>query len=194
MEKLTNLLTNEEKRRLKIVHLQKNETLFFEGDICENIGLVFRGELKIVSYLEDGKEIVYNIIKENQMFGNNLIFSSDPRFRGDVIASSESYLYLIPRDKLLEILRENQEFLIGYLNAQSDFGKSLNLNIKLLTLNNAKERILYFLKTNQDKIEFKSITDLAKRLFLTREVLSRTLHNLEREHVISIKDKTIIKI
>ena len=194
MEKITNLLTDDEKRRLKIVHLQKNEILFSEGDQCQNIGLVFKGELKIVSYLEDGKEIVYNIIKENQMFGNNLIFSSDPTFRGDVIANSESYLYLIPKEKLLEILRGNQEFLIGYLNAQSDFGKSLNLNIKLLTLNYAKERILYFLKTNQDKIEFKSITDLAKRLFLTREVLSRTLHNLEREHVISIKNKTIIKI
>ena len=194
MEKLTNLLTDDEKRRLKIVHLQKNEILFSEGDQCQNIGLVFKGELKIVSYLEDGKEIVYNIMKEYQMFGNNLIFSSDPTFRGDVIANSESYLYLIPKEQLLETLRENQEFLIGYLNAQSDFGKSLNLNIKLLTLNYAKERILYFLKTNQDKIEYKSITDLAKRLFLTREVLSRTLHNLEREHVISIKDKTIIKI
>lgn len=194
MNKLTDLLTNEEKNRLKIVHLHKNEILYSEGDQCQNIGLVFVGELKIVSYLEDGTEILYNIIKKQQMFGNNLIFSSDPTFRGDVIANEESYLYLIPRDKLLELLKENQEFLIGYLNAQSDFGKSLNLNIKLLTLNNAKERILYYLKTNQDKIEFKSITDLAKRLFLTREVLSRTLHNLEREHVISIKDKTITKI
>ena len=194
MEKLTHLLTDDEKRRLKIVHLHKNEILFNEGDQCLNIGLVFRGELKIVSYLENGVEIIYNIIKEQQMFGNNLIFSSDPTFRGDVIANTESYLYLIPKERLLELLRENQEFLIGYLNAQSDFGKSLNLNIKLLTLNNAKERVLYYLKTNKDKIDFKSITDLAKQLFLTREVLSRTLHNLEREHIISIKDKTIIKI
>lgn len=194
MNFLLEALTKEEKARLKIVHIAKESILFSEGEICEYVGLIFRGELKIGSYLEDGKEIIYNTIKEGQMFGNNLIFSSDPTYRGDVVANKETYLYLISKEKLISLLRTNEEFLLAYLQTQSDFGKDLNLNIKLLTLNNAKERVLYFLKTNGDKIEYKTITELAKRIFLTREVLSRTLHELERDHVISIKDKVITKI
>ena len=194
MKNLLETLTKEEKLKLKIVHLTKDAILFSEGEICEYVGLVFRGELKIVSYLEDGKEIIYNIVKEKQMFGNNLIFSSNPVYRGDVVANKESYLYLIEKEKLISLLKSNEEFLMAYLQTQSDFGKDLNLNIKLLTLNNAKERILYYLKTNGDKLEYKTITELAKRIYLTREVLSRTLHELERNHVISIKDKIITKI
>ncbi len=194
MNNLPDSLTKEEKLRLKIVHVNKDAILFSEGDVCEYVLLVFRGELKIASYLEDGKEIVYNIIGEKMMFGNNLIFSSNPIYRGDVIANKETYLYLIPKEKLISLLQTNEQFLLAYLETQSNFGMGLNMNIKLLTLNNAKERILYFLKTNNDKIEYKSITDLAKRLFLTREVLSRSLHELERQSVISIKDKKIIKI
>lgn len=194
MNNLLEALTKEEKLKLKIVHVNKDKILFSEGDICEYVGLVFRGELKIVSFLEDGKEIVYNIIKEKQMFGNNLIFSSNPVYRGDVVANKESYLYLIDKEKLISLLKTNEEFLLSYLQTQSNFGKDLNLNIKLLTLNNAKERILYYLKTNGDKLEYKTITELAKRIYLTREVLSRTLHELERDHVISIKDKIITKI
>lgn len=194
MNNLLDALTKEEKVRLKIVHIAKESILFSEGEICEYVGLVFRGELKIVSYLEDGKEIIYNTIKEGQMFGNNLIFSSNPVYRGDVAANKETYLYLISKEKLISLLKTNEEFLLAYLQTQSDFGKDLNLNIKLLTLNNAKERVLYFLKTKGDKIEYKTITELAKRIFLTREVLSRTLHELERDQVISIKDKVITKI
>lgn len=194
MNNLLDALTKEEKVRLKIVHITKESILFSEGEICEYVGLVFRGELKIVSYLEDGKEIIYNTIKEGQMFGNNLIFSSNPVYRGDVVANKEAYLYLISKEKLINLLKTNEEFLLAYLKTQSDFGKDLNLNIKLLTLNNAKERVLYFLKTNGDKIKYKTITELAKRIFLTREVLSRTLHELERDQIISIKDKIITKI
>ena len=194
MNNLLESLTKEEKLKLKIVHLTKDAILFSEGDICEYVGLVFRGELKIVSYLEYGKEIVYNIVKEKQMFGNNLIFSTNPVYRGDVVANKETYLYLIDKEKLVSLLKTNEDFLLAYLQTQSDFGKDLNLNIKLLTLNNAKERILYYLKTNGDKIEYKTITELAKRIYLTREVLSRTLHDLERDHLISIKNKLITKI
>ena len=193
MNNLLESLTKEEKMRLKIVHVNKGAILFSEGDICEYVGLVFRGELKIVSYLEDGKEIIYNIIGEKMMFGNNLIFSSNPVYKGDVVANKETYLYLIPKEKLISLLQTNEQFLVAYLETQSNFGMGLNMNIKLLTLNNAKDRVLYILKTNNDKLEYKSITDLAKRMFLTREVLSRSMHELERNGVISIKDKTIIK-
>lgn len=194
MKNILDSLTKEEKGRLKIVHLNKGEILFSEGEVCKNIGIVFVGELKIASYLEDGHEIVYNVIKKGMMFGNNLIFSSEPVYRGDVIANENSYLYILSKDQLLNLLKTNDDFLIAFLNAQSEFGKGLNLSIKLLTFNNAQERILYYLQINKDIVTYKSITELAKTLYLSREVLSRTLHKMERDQIIRLEDKKIIKI
>ena len=55
---LLNALKEEEKKYLKNVILEKNEILFRENELCENIGIVISGEIRIISYLESGKEII----------------------------------------------------------------------------------------------------------------------------------------
>ena len=69
----------------------------------------------------------------------------------------------------------------------------MNLKIKLLTFINAEDRLLYYLQINHSKLKYRSIADLAKTLYLSREVLSRLVHRLENEGIIYIRDKTIIK-
>ena len=182
------------KQSLKLKTFQKGEVLFYEGDLCESIGVVKNGELKISSYLENGHEVIYNIIEKGQMFGNNLLFSSEPHYRGDVVSTKDSEIYIIDKETLLGYLKENTDFLIAYLNAQSDFGKQLNLNIKLLTLKTAEERILYYLSINKNKIAYKSVSELANKLYLTRESTSRELHRLAKLKIIEIQSKAIVKL
>ena len=193
MHILLDLLTNEEIKKMKMVVIKKGETIFFEHERCTQIGLIKKGEIRIVSYLEDGREILYNVLQDGDMFGNNLIFSNDQRYRGDVVAFKDTKLYLITKEELLTILESNKEFLNTYLTTQAENSKALNLKIKLLTFNNAEDRLLYYLQISKSKIRYRSISDLAKTLFLTRESLSRLIHKLEKENVIYIKDKTIIK-
>ena len=194
MNKIYELLTKEELKRCQIIHPKKDEILFTEGERCINVGILERGEIRITSFLEDGSEIVYNVISPGMIFGNNLLFSSDPIYRGDVIAASNSKVILIKQNILLDILQENREFMIAYLNQQSNFGKELNLKLKLLTFKNAIDRVNYYLSVNYNRVYYKTISDLAKNLGLTREVLSRTLHKMQKDGLILIRDKKIIKL
>ena len=187
-------LNKSEIEKTQIKKLTKGEILYSEGDVCEYIGIIKSGHLQIVSYLEDGKEIIYNDLDKNKIFGNNLIFSSNPFYRGDVIAKQDTEVCLISKKVLLELLKENQNFLVAYLEEQSNFGKQLNLQIKLLTFNNVKDRVLYYLNINKNTIKYKSITDLANKLFLSRESVSRELHKLANEKIIKISGKEIVKI
>ncbi len=187
-------LNKSEIEKTQIKKLTKGEILYSEGDVCENIGIIKSGHLQIVSYLEDGKEIIYNDLDKNKIFGNNLIFSSNPFYRGDIIAKQDTEVCLISKKVLLELFKENQDFLVAYLEEQSNFGKQLNFKIKLLTFNNVKDRILYFLSINKNTIKYKSITDLANKLFLSRESVSRELHKLANEKIIKISGKEIVKI
>ena len=125
------------------------------------------------------------------MFGNNLIFSSSPYYRGDVICVEDSEIVFATKDQMLKILKENDEFLEAFLAKQADFSKQLNLQIKLLSISSAKDRVLYYLTFNKGVLKFKSITELANMLFLARETLSRTLTNLADEGIVQIKNKTI---
>ena len=191
MENILSALTKEELKSLKIVEIHKGQTLFLEGDECEYVGIVKSGELTIKSFLATGKEITYNVIEPGFMFGNNLIFSSSPKYRGDVVAEKDSEVYLLNKDALLDLLSNNQKFLLAYLNYQSDFSKSLNLQIKLLSLDSAKDRFEYYLTFNKNQIKYKSVSDLAKKLFLSRETLSRLISQMAKNGEIQIKNKTI---
>lgn len=179
-------LNNNEKELIKYLDVSDNKVLFHEDDKCFCVGIVVKGQVKISTFLNNGNEVIYNTLNVDQMFGNNLIFSNQPYYRGDVKADKGSRIALIYKDDLIKILKSNEEFLFAYLNIQSEFTKTLNSNIKLLSITNAKERLIYYLHINNNKIEFKTISELAKNLYLERETLSRTISKM-------IKDKLIYR-
>ena len=113
---ITDLLTENEKQYLLLRKLQKDETLFHEGDRCRQIGIILQGTIAIVSYLPDGEEIIYNRLSEDGIFGNNLLFSSDPCYKGNVIAqSNDTLIALILKEDLIRLLKDNEAFLSEYL-------------------------------------------------------------------------------
>lgn len=182
------------KNGVEEVSYQKGETIFFENDECRKVGIVKNGEITIRSFFASGKEVTYNTITKGQMFGNNLIFSSNPYYRGDVISETNSTIFLINKETLLKLLKEDIGFLQEYLTEQSDFSMQLNLKIKLLTISSAEDRLIYYLTFNKRTIRYKSITKLANELFLTRETLSRTIRKLVDKKIITNSQKTLALI
>ena len=192
MLRLLNQLPEAEKALFLPKKLEKGDVLFRENERCAYVGIVESGSLKIVSYLSDGKEIIYNEPQAGMMFGNNLIFSSEPYYKGDIVCQSDARIYLITREDLLQLLANNPVFLSEYLKAQADFTKDLNDKIKLLAISGAEERLLYYLNLHRDQITYDSIASLATALFLERETLSRTISRMEQKKIIHRQDKTII--
>ena len=185
------LLNEKEKERLIYKELRKGETLFYENDCCGEIGIVKYGKLLITSYPENGNPIIYNRLKEDDMFGNNLLFSSQPFYKGDVIAESDSGIILIKKDVLIGFLEENTDFLLAYLQIQADSGKRLHSRIRLLSIDSAQERFITYLRENGNKITYSAVSDLADDLFIRRETLSRLLSKLIKNKVVIKDGKTV---
>ena len=179
-------LSNDESNLIKYINIKKNEILFEEDSICNNIGIVIDGRLSINSYSYNGKEIIYSLIDENELFGHNLLFSSSPLYKGNVIALKDSKIALISKDSLIYLLQNNKSFLYQYLEILNNNAKSLNSKLKLLSFDNAIDRLLYFLYQNNNEITINSITELANRLFLRRESLSRCISRLKKENIINV--------
>ena len=193
MTKLLETLNQEELSKVKIISLNKEQILFNEGDICECVGVVISGEIDILSYSFGGKEIIYNHLSSGMVFGNNLIFSSEPRYKGSIIAKKPAKIGLIFKKELISLLKSNELFMFHYLQYQSDNTKQLNDKIKLLSLDNAEERFFYYAYMNGNQIEFNTVTKLANVLSLQRETVSRLISKLIKEKKI-IKGKHFIKI
>ena len=189
---ILNVLSKKEHQMVKGYQIAKGNVIYHEGDVCENIGIIVSGKIDIVSYSFQGKEMLINSLKAGDIFGNNLLFSSSPIYKGDVIAKEKAVVAFINKENLLYLLQNNKEFLNIYLNIQSDFGKSLNARIQLLSFPNAEERLFYYASKNNGVIEFKNVTALAATIGVQRETLSRLLTSLVERHLIKKEKGRII--
>jgi len=190
---LLNVLSKKEHQMVKGYQIAKGNILYHEGDVCENIGIIISGKIDIVSYSFQGKEMLINSLKAGEIFGNNLLFSSSPIFRGDVVAKEKSVVAFINKENLINLLQNNREFLELYLQAQSDKAKLLTARIQLLSFPNAEERLFYYASKNNGVITFKNVTTLAGTLGVQRETLSRLLTSLIKRHLIK-KEKGKITV
>ena len=190
---LLKTLNQEELAKVKTINLNNGQILFNEGDVCECVGVIISGEIDILSYSFGGKEIIYNHLTPGMVFGNNLIFSSEPRYKGSIIAKKPAKIGLIYKKELITLLQNNEQFMLSYFKYQSDNTKQLNDKIKLLSIDNAEERFFYYAYMNDGKIAYSTITKLAATLSLQRETLSRLLSKLIHDKKI-IKEKHLIKV
>lgn len=190
MELLEHLSPNEQAKGREI-HFEKGQILAHERDICQGVYFLLHGRIRIASYALSGQEMVYNLVSDGQMFGNNLVFSKSPEFRGTVIADTAGSCLYFKKTELLNLLQANPSFLNAYLSYEAEFVKRLNAKIKLLSLSSAEERLEFWLYANGGAIECQSVTRLALDLSLSREATSRLLHRLQKEDRIEIENHRI---
>ena len=195
MEKnILSLLSKEEQSLLEVKSVVKGAYLHREGELCSKVSIVVSGGVKIASMHYSGSEVIFNILEKGDILGINLIFSDEPVYKGDVVAIKDSTIVSISKENLTKLLQCNKEFLVAYLNVQSNFGKKLNSTIKMLSMSSAEDRLLFYLHENKDEINYHTITDLADILNLKRETLSRLLTKLEKENIIRRSPHHIYKL
>lgn len=171
---------------------KKGSLLFNEGDLCKVAGFILSGEIKISTLNIDGKEYIINIIKENEWFADNLLFSKDNRYLGDVIATKDTTVLFYDKVQFLSYLKEDNN-LDNYLTISSVKILDLRNKIKLLSQKNIRDRILFYLKENaiDKQVAIESKNYLANLLNIPRPSLSRELIKLKKEKVIDFNRKSI---
>ncbi|AEX85377.1 Crp/Fnr family transcriptional regulator [Marinitoga sp. 1135] len=182
-------------RTLKI---KKNHVLHSPNEKLEQISIILSGKLKVVKYAPDGNEQVLKYLKENESFGEGLIFS-DENYPSYIVAEKDSEVFEISKEGVLKLFKENETFLILYLNEISK--KLLNLSniVDILIIKSIKERLIrYFLllhkQQKSDIIYFKSKQQIANDIGSVREVVSKKIKELENEGYIKIIDRNHVKL
>ena len=185
------LLTKEEIKKCKKLHLKKGEILFKENEKCDSVFLLLEGEILISSSDIDGNEEIYNYLKSGDMIANILVFAKNNTFLGDAIAQKNTTILQIKKDILLEILKNNNLFLDWFLSYNSNETMESKIKAKLLSKRSIKDRIIYYLTINGGIID-ESVTSISKKIMINRVCVSRIISDLEKQNIIKRKGKTII--
>lgn len=183
------------KEGIQVMQLAEGEHLFTQGQPAERFFMLRRGQIKLYRLSPTGNEKVIEIIRPGQCFAEAVMFMDAQRYPVSAQALVAAELYAINNRNFLSVLRESVD---TCFRVMADMSVRLHhrLNeIDALTLQNATLRLVNYLlgqvpKGAEDEAELslpaaKNI--IASRLSVQPETLSRILHSLSEQGLISVK-------
>lgn len=189
-------LYNYIKENGKIHTVNPNEIIYKENQPIKYVYLLLDGIVKVYSIEKNGKELISQLIKPNQMFGL-MGLGKQENYKNYSSAVTKSEIAMLTLEKFNEILYESREVneMIIDLLSESLGGMSQQLSqMAYGTVRYKTAQIL--LKLSQDNIEMRDIRipryELASLAGIAKESATRTLQDFKNEGFINIKGRSIV--
>ncbi len=189
-------LTSKEKEYLlqnsKYIEFPKNVTLFYQGDICNEILILKEGTVSLMMYGAINELIpLYEIQKGEQCIINTSSTLSNTTTIATAQTKTDIKGWLIPSNIVKELMIKSpsyQEYIFSLFSIKFSALTTLIEDIKFKKLDT---RILEFLQIKNEKIVSITHEELANNLGTSRVVISRVLKDLENKNLIKLHRKKI---
>lgn len=210
MDSVVNLLSNipifdnlAEKTLIEIAQssiLKKykaQETLAYQGDIWPYLFLVKQGQINAVKESLEGRTFITTTLKPNDVFWGLAFFIEDFRMPVMLQAYTDSIIYLLPKDKLEPIIKENGEMAWGLCQTMITRMQLAGEIVDDLAFLPVTARLSGFLLELFDDAEDEFVTrdltldEMAAHIGTTREVVCRHLHRFAERGIIEVSRKTL---
>lgn len=170
---------------------------FKRGDpVCETqngtdcVGIIISGSLTVEA--SEGSSV--SVMKRGGEFGICNIFVND-RMPTKLRARVASKVFFIPKEEFARLLGTDNGLMYRYVRLCNEKMLYLAERLRLISISDSAERLLYYLKTKSDngcvRLHF-SKDELARQLGISRSSLFRALNSLEASGKISVSANVII--
>ncbi len=164
---------------------QRGELLFEEGEQSDSLYILLSGELKVFTRGDNGRELVYNLLRPGELFGE-LFLDGGPR-SASVKATCASECMVVGPVEFGEFMRSYPEFaecLVLKLIARV---RHVTEQLRSMATKDAYERVAALLNElavdeGGARVIDKGITqqEIADRVGATREMVNHVIRELER--------------
>jgi len=176
----------------RLIAYDADETIIHEGQPCQGLNIVESGRVKIYKYSSAGREMIINVLDKGESFNEVSVFDQQEN-PVNVSAVLSTRTWLISADTLRSVIAEHpqacQQIIINLSqNLRMLIGKVAELSFYTVTARLA--RLLRELPEAQltgNGPSRLTQDDLAARIGTVREVVARSLKELERVGAIDIE-------
>jgi CRP/FNR family transcriptional regulator, cyclic AMP receptor protein len=175
----------------------KNTVLFQEGDQSDQLYVVLAGKLKVFLADENGKEVVVDLLRPKQYFGE-MALDAGPR-SASVMTEEASKLAVIQREDFRRFLVETPEAAFALIVTLIRRARHLTRAVGNLALLDVYGRVARLLIDNASEesgqlvvTEKVSQQEISERIGSSREMVSRILSDLKAGGYISIDNGRIV--
>ncbi len=177
-------------RIVRVMRVDKGQTIFWAGDEGTGFYLIRSGRVKIFRTSFSGKEQILHVFGGDETFGEVAVFAGN-RFPASAVALEPSELVFFPREAFRQFVAREPELALHMLALLSmrlrAFVKKVDeLSLKEVPARLAGHFLLLAAAVKGDAFDLDlSKTELAKYLGTIPETLSRTLKKMETQGLVS---------
>lgn len=179
----------------------KGQILVFADESPEHIYYIVKGSVRKYDVSYRGDEVVLNVFKPPAFFPMSWAINNSPN-KYFYKAETDTELHIVPTAEALIFIKDNPDVMLDLLSRLYKGMDGLLGRMVHLMSGSAKSRLLYelviesrrFGKKNSDGGIQLSVSegDLAGRTGLSRETVSREIHKLKNQDLVSLKHSGII--
>jgi CRP/FNR family transcriptional regulator len=166
-------------------HYERGEPICWQGDVCTALFIIKQGSVKIFKLSPKGRELIIRVFDEGATFNEVPIFDFDPN-PVNVAALEDCYLWAVDAEVIRACISQHPDMAQAVI---------LNLSHNLRMLVSAVEELSFYQVTNRLARLISQLPDeqlageagvrltqdqIAARLGTVREVVARSLRELER--------------
>lgn len=189
-------VTNEILAHLAPVKAKKDNVILSPDIVSPGLYLIGKGRVKVFRLNSNGKELILHLLKDGDCFGEKSAMDGAPQ--GEfVTATTETSLFLLPREKLHDLLQKHPKLYPSVLRSICRWMDHLNGVIESISLSSARERVSVFLKRLVVEQESDLVSlphkkhEVALMLGLRPETFSRALAEIEEQGAIKLNHRQI---
>jgi len=137
---------------LKEIKLPKYSFLYKMNETSDQLFILKEGIIKISTFTNDSREVIKAVIHSTMTFNTHSVNSQNNVLREDAQSMDRAcVLYAVHSSVVRELLRRNFRFAMDLITMQSNLIKKTEARLESLILEDARTRVINFLKENADK-------------------------------------------
>jgi len=202
---LFELLSFEEAQRLDGRSLartfHRKEIVYFPDEASESVLVLARGRIKIKAVTPDGREMIFAFIEAGELFGELAILDGEPR-NEYAEAAEECLVLAIPREELLWLMARRPDVALHVTKLLGFRVRRIENRLRNVLFRSTREKSVALLRElldshgrqvgNHWEIRMRlSHQEFANLIGSTRETVTATLGQLQREGIIEIQRRRI---
>ncbi|MGZ9816117.1 Crp/Fnr family transcriptional regulator [Peribacillus simplex] len=184
--------------KYEVKHMEKGRYLFQESTPASDLYYIIKGKVEVSKVVPDGRELTIRISSENDLVGETVLFSQNPKYMMNAKMMEDGTVAVISKEALEDKIASDSRLAVDmmkWLSAQNRknqakfrdmllHGKKGAFYSTLIRLSNS-----YGTEVEDGKVINLPFTnqELANFCGTSREVVNRMLAQLRKNNVVSIK-------
>lgn len=184
------------------IRIPSGKVIINQEDITSDLYILLSGSVKVSLFGKDGSEIVLEIIKEGDFFGELSLFDKRPR-SATVTATTDCKVLVLSRDAFINMIRKDHEMVMNFLHIMAERLRKADERIETLAFLDVYGRVAKLLIeiSNRDgkrlpdgSISIKRPThhEIARQVAASREAVTKAMQSLILHDLIKVDKRSIV--